>query len=62
MCYKTWSVFAGNQAHGSCIYLDFWIAGLQELEIEKVNEIMKSTLLLARIDQISGKKMHSDDK
>lgn len=35
--------------------MDFWVVGLQELEMEKVNEINKS-ILLAQIDQISGKQ------
>lgn len=42
------------QPHGSCIYLDFWVVGLQELEMEKVNVIIKS--ILAQIDWISGKQ------
>lgn len=36
--------------------MDFWVVGLQELEMEKVNEIVESILLLAQIDQISGKQ------
>lgn len=36
--------------------MDFWVVDLQELEMEKVSEIIKSILLLAQIDQISGKQ------
>lgn len=36
--------------------MDFCVVDLQELGMEKVSEIIKSILLLAQIDQISGKQ------